>query len=526
MKLLTAFLFLWIVGIAVASPAPNLIVFLADDMGLGDTSAYRDWTGNSEGEQLHTPAIDRLARMGMRFTDAHSPHSRCSPSRYALLNGRYCWRTRLKHWVLFGVQCDPLIERGRTTLPEFLKSAGYRTGMVGKWHLGLSYHNRAGDVAEGWADADLTKPVADGPLDHGFDFFHGISRSHPTSGPDGMRKNGPKQAVGPGWMRGRRILGATGRGKELDGSYKLNEVGRVLDREALAFLGEAAKSKAPFFLYFASPANHTPHTPSLKIGDTQVVGASRYVDGTPTGKKRLDFVYQNDVHVAHLLGFLGRTGDPRRPGRPLVENTLFIFSSDNGSENPDKRYTGPLRSNKGSTYEGGHRVPFIACWPLGGVGDGKVETAGGTSARLLSLNDVFATMAEVTGRALPPLKGEGRGAEDSISQLAAMRGEKCRPRPPVFPNDHSEASRNKSDQRAVVAVRSNAAPMPGEWKLFLDHRFAFKGEIHPMELYNLAEDRMEARNRLDDPECKPVLDFLIEQARLAAGDDGSTRREP
>ena len=154
-----------------AEEPPNIIIFLADDMGLGDTSAYQDWTKNPDSLQLSTPAMERLAKQGVRFTDAHSPSSRCSPTRYALLTGRYCWRTRLKHWVLFGVHCPPLIERERITFPEFLQASGYRTAMFGKWHLGLTYRNREGNVAIGWDDADLTKPLADGPLDHGFDTF-------------------------------------------------------------------------------------------------------------------------------------------------------------------------------------------------------------------------------------------------------------------------------------------------------------------------------------------------------------------
>ena len=145
--------------------APNIIVFLADDMGVGDTSAYQDWTKNSDAAQVHTPHLARLAAQGVRFTDAHAPASRCSPTRYALLTGRYCWRTHLKQWVLFGVQCDPLIERSRRTLPEFLQEHGYRTGMVGKWHLGLQYQNKQGKPARGWNAADLSKPLADGPLD-------------------------------------------------------------------------------------------------------------------------------------------------------------------------------------------------------------------------------------------------------------------------------------------------------------------------------------------------------------------------
>lgn len=340
---------------------PNIIIFLADDMGMGDTSAYQDWSHNTDAQQLHTPSMERLANMGVRFTDAHSPSSRCSPSRYALLTGRYCWRTRLKQWVLFGVQCPPLIERDRQTLPELLRKSGYRTGMVGKWHLGLTYRQSDGSEAKGWEDADLKQPIADGPLDHGFDYFHGFSRSHPTAGPDGDKENTPEQAIGPGWLHGREVVGATGNGKKLDGSYKLHEIGPVLDRYAFEFLKAANQDAAPFFLYFASPANHAPYTPCERIGDQRVAGASRYVDKKPTGKERLDFVYQNDVHIGRLLDYLERTDDPRRAGHKLMENTLFVFTSDNGAEKNNKHFTGPLRSNKGSVYDGGHRVPFLAC---------------------------------------------------------------------------------------------------------------------------------------------------------------------
>ena len=112
-----------------SSAKPNIILFFADDMGMGDTSVYQDWCGNADEVQLHTPNMQRLANMGVRFTDAHSPHSRCSTSRYALLTGRYCWRTSLKYWVLFGVQCDPLIEKTRPTLPSLPRNNGSRTGI-------------------------------------------------------------------------------------------------------------------------------------------------------------------------------------------------------------------------------------------------------------------------------------------------------------------------------------------------------------------------------------------------------------
>ena len=229
---------------------PNIVVFLADDMGMGDTSVYQDWTGNKDDRQLHTPNMERIANMGIRFMDAHSPHSRCSTSRYALLTGRYCWRSSLKYWVLFGVQCDPLIEKTRPTLASLLRRNGYRTGMVGKWHLGLRYRRRDGSPSKGWADADLTKPLEDGPTDHGFDFFYGISRSHPTSGPGGLnRKNIPEQTTGPGWIYGRTIVGATDSGRQLtNGSYDYWRVGNVMDREALNFLNSMTTTAQPFFL--------------------------------------------------------------------------------------------------------------------------------------------------------------------------------------------------------------------------------------------------------------------------------------
>lgn len=503
---------------------PNVIIFLADDMGLGDTSAYQDWTKNPDSLQLSTPAMERLAKQGVRFTDAHSPSSRCSPTRYALLTGRYCWRTRLKHWVLFGVHCPPLIERERVTFPEFLQAAGYQTAMFGKWHLGLTYRNKEGNAATGWDDADLTKPLADGPLDHGFDKFFGVSRSHGTSGPDGQKKNSSTQRIGPGWIDGRSIIGATGDGKKLDGSYQLDKVGQKLDAKALKFLEQAASEKLPFLLYFASPSNHSPYTPSEALGEDPVAGASTFKSGTSTNSQRLDFVYQNDVHVARLLDFLDKTPDPRRPGHMLRDNTLFVFSSDNGAERSSKVCTGPLRSHKGSVYEGGHRVPFLACWPYGGVGDGRVETPGRECARLCALNDIFATVAEAIGKPLPPLHGHSYGAEDSISQLAAMKGSLTAPRVAIFPNDHKEASKKTSDKRAWVAVRSNATPLVGEWKLFLDHRYAWQQELFPQELYNLTDDLMESENLLDNPEYSRVVGFLLEQARTAAGDEGYTRQ--
>jgi arylsulfatase A len=223
--------------------------------------------------------------------------------------------------------------------------------------------------------------------------------------------------------------------------------------------------------------------------------------------------------IARLFDYLESTDDPRRPGKKLIENTLFIFASDNGAERNIKQYTGPLRSNKASTYEGGHRIPFLASWPLGGISGGR------DCDRLLALTDIYATVAEILGKPLPPTEGQAFGAEDSVSQLAALRGEKWVPRIPVYPNDHQEAVKKEGPERAWVAVRSNATPIPGEWKLFLDHEYVWNGKLNPKELYNLANDRKEENNLLGHPEYKAVVEFLLEQAKSAAGDNGSTREK-
>ena len=178
-----------IFGYSQISDRPNVILFMADDMGMGDSSAYQFYTKNSDDQQVHTPAMQRLANMGMLFTDAHAPSSRCTPTRYGLLTGRYPWRARMKHWVLFGVQGDPLIEEDRPTLASLFRSQGYATAMVGKWHLGLRYTQSNGKPAAGWEDADLSKDIFDGPCDHGFDYARFTSRSHGTSGPDAGTTN-------------------------------------------------------------------------------------------------------------------------------------------------------------------------------------------------------------------------------------------------------------------------------------------------------------------------------------------------
>ncbi|MDB4483732.1 arylsulfatase [bacterium] len=480
---------------------PNVIIMMADDMGVGDTSAYQDWTGNLDPNQVKTPSMVQLAKRGIRFTDAHSPSSRCTATRQALLTGRYTWRTRLKFSVLWGPQGDPLIEPDRVTLGTMLQNNGYRTGMSGKWHCGLTYRNAEGAPESNYQNVDLTQGIADGPLDHGFDFFHGTSRSHPTS-------------KDQGWLAGSRVPAAQG-GIQVDrAKYILNETGPTNFTMAKKFLdnhlSQQDTSKKPFFLYYACHSNHTSHDPCKEIEGRQVKGKSH------PGGKRSDFIYENDVVLGLLIDYLQQHDDPRRQGHDLIDNTLLIFTSDNGAESRAKMATGPLRSNKGSIYEGGHRVPFIASWPLGGVGNGDPNNDGKTSSFPICHVDVLATLAEIVGTSISANNGE-----DSFSILSALKDNPPSKRTAIIHNDHNEGARQagkkaKDPEAAWIAIRIdnpvvNGKRFPGQWKMLADHQLLIDGKLNPRELYELSTDLKEQTNRINDPMLKPLVNELSKQ---------------
>ena len=498
---------------------PNIILMMADDMGMGDTSAYQDFTGNSDQEQIHTPHLERLAQMGVRFTDAHTSSSRCTPSRYALLTGRYPWRSRMKHWVLFGAQGDPLIERDRPTLATMLQENGYRTAMVGKWHVGLRYRRADGTPAAGFTDADLRQPLYDSPLDHGFEQCWLTSRSHGTSGPQAMtRKNRPDQTVGPGHLEGRVAIGATDKGRQLTDSgphaYLLKELGKRHSDHALSFLENHIQSKdsqtAPFFLYYPANSNHAPYTPSDEIDGIPVAGAARNKAGELMNP-RSDYIYENDVALGRMLDFLEAHDDPRHPGRKLIETTMVIFTSDNGAEKDQTFATGPFRSNKGSCYEGGHRVPFIVALPSRGIGDGNPTTSGKTNHSLIGLQDLFATFAELTGTKLPDLLAGEKGAEDSVSILSAMQGKEI-PNLPKFYHDHKQAQDAAASAMRYDNVYVDGAIVAGKWKIFFDADLLRKGGPQPTALYDLLTDPQEEKDRLSESQLQPLVKELTKVA--------------
>ena len=382
-------------------------------MGYGDVGVY-----NSE-SRIPTPHMDRLASEGIRFTDMHSADSVCTPSRYGLLTGRYCWRTRLQRAVLFNYE-PPLIEPERLTLASLLKRKGYRTGMFGKWHLGLGFAVKQGRSVDfgqplPWyagpdpdpevgASIDFSRPATGGPTALGFDEAFYTAGCSTDQEPFCFIRNG--EFLGMDNAAYRHPAGSWRSGMTAEG-WVNETVDLRFTEEAAGFIERVhqASPAAPFFVYLALSAPHSPHL------------APDFAVGRSAAGVRGDMVWLVDWAVGQLLSALDRHG--------LAENTLLIVTSDNGplrgslapgarestaTVSNGHRSAGDLRGFKARVYEGGHRVPFIARW-LGRI------PAGSVSAEPVSLVDLLATVAAIIGEDLP-----NHAAEDSFNILAALDG--------------------------------------------------------------------------------------------------------
>lgn len=444
---------------------PNVVLILADDLGFGDPGSY-----NAQ-SKIPTPRIDRLASQGMRFTDAHTPSSVCTPTRYGLLTGRYSWRTRLKRGVLKGYS-RALIEPSRLTLASLVKQRGYRTACVGKWHLGLGTSE----------PADYSKPLVPGPNAVGFHESFIIPASldfEPYVFVENERATTfPSEHIAASKQR-RRGGGGFWREGAIAPGFRHADTLPVLASRAVDFI-KRQTAAAPFFLYFPLSAPHTPWMPTDEFrGRT---GVDYYGD----------FVAQVDATVGRVLDALDE--------QKLSDNTLVIFTSDNGAhwlpadiEQFGHRANAPWRGQKADIWEGGHRVPFIVRWP-------GVVAAGTKSNQLVCLTDVMATLAEILGHELADDEGE-----DSYSFLAALAGKQSK-RP------LREAIVHQSGD-GTLAIRD------GSWKLVTklgSHGFSRPVNIEPKpagpagQLYNLADDPGEKRNRwLAEPEIVERLGTLL-----------------
>lgn len=480
------------------SDVPNIVLILADDLGYADLSCY--------GGKISTPHIDALAAAGMRFTDAHSTSSVCTPTRYALLTGRYSWRSRLQQGVLGGLS-PRLIEPGRMTIASMLQGLGYHTACIGKWHLGMDWVVKPGlsvsplsiEPREQVFNVDYSQPITNGPCDVGFNYFFGISASLDMV-PYTFIENDRVTALPTEdreflMMHGRAGGGSTRRGPTAP-DFEAVDVLPVLTEKAKAYIAErAAEARAgrPFFLYvpFASP-----HTPILPTEPWQgASGINAYAD----------FVMQTDDAVGQIVAALEH--------HHLAANTLVVFTSDNGCS-PQALFaelaahghypSGPLRGHKADLFEGGHRVPLIASWP------GHVA-AGRTTAQLVSQSDVLATVAEVVQQPLPATAGE-----DSLSFLATLRDGRVSPRNHLV--SHS--------------INGSFAIRRGAWKLLLCADSGGWSEPRPgspldpaappVQLYDLDADLAEHHNLAEQrpdlvQELTELLEQLVDQGRSTPG---------
>ncbi len=428
--------FLPIDQFANAADKPNIVIILADDMGYGDVRT------NNAKSNIPTPNIDRLSTEGMTFTDAHSPSAVCTPTRYGLLTGRYCWRTRLKRGVLGGYS-PPLIDGDRSTIASMLKAKGYHTAAVGKWHLGMAMPRFEGEIPEkdnraGGGNVDFTKPIQDGPTTRGFDYYFGVSASldmAPYVWIENDRFVTPPTSVNPG----SRFPQFYREGPQSE-DFIFDEVLDKLAEKATAFIADQAQKNQPFFLYMPLTGPHKPVVPHSRFVGTTTLG--------PYG----DFVANVDDTVGQVLQAIDQQG--------IADNTLVIFTSDNGSymrrtddsqaqdhvDNETEqsfrsdRHTanGPFRGTKADIWEAGHRVPFFVRWP-------KQVKSGSKCDDTICLTDLYATCSEVVGSSLK--KNE---AEDSFSLLSLTAGKRpATPRAPVI--HHSSGG--------MFAIRD------GKWKL-------------------------------------------------------------
>ncbi len=481
---------------------PNIVFILADDLGYGDLGCY------NKDSKIPTPNLDRLAYEGTRFTDAHAPTSVCTPTRYALLTGRFSWRTRLQRGVL-GVWDKPLIAPERLTVASLLKQHGYTTAAIGKWHLGMTWPTKDGQPPSSRTDpmsnVDFTKPVADGPTTHGFDHYFGTAvpnyppycfinddrtvgiPSVPAADGEGLF-NIPGPMV-PGW--------------------RLVNILPELTRHAVMWVEGAAKSGKPFFLYLPLTSPHSP-----------VVPAPEFKGRSKAGEYG-DFVSQTDWTVGQVLDALQRAG--------VAENTLVIFTSDNGPEVVEIKpgaydrmphyhhYSmGELRGAKRDAWEGGHRVPFIVRWP------GKIK-AGAVSDETMCHVDFMATVAALLGAKLP-----ADAAPDSVNVLPVLLGEsltKPAREATVHHSINGKFAIRQGDWVLIDAPSGNDNGAHGEPE-FLKAERGYTKHDQPGELFNLRDDLSERRNHYaEQPDIVRDLKALLEKYKADGRSTPGTKQQ-
>jgi arylsulfatase A len=471
------------------SNRPNLIFIFADDMGVGDLSCM------NENASFKTPHLDELAKGGMICSDTHSSSSVCTPSRYSVLTGRYNWRSCLKSGVTGGYS-RPILEDDRLTVASMLKEKGYKTACVGKWHLGLDWPLKNGGYASTYQDedeVDFAAPITNGPINHGFDSYFGISAS--LDMPPYVYIENDKSTVVPTQkteqVTGKKYMRAGMIGED----FKAEEILDTITEKVEGLIDSYAKEEDPFFIYFPLPAPHTPILPSEKFQGKS--GTNEYGD----------FCLHVDDTVGRVMNALDKNG--------LSEDTIVIFTADNGcspmadfeelaqfEHNPSYIY----RGMKSDIFEGGHRIPYVIRWP-------ETIKAGSICEQTLCLSDLTATMADIVSYDLPANAGE-----DSVSNL------------PVWNATATDAVREATVHHSISGRFSIRK---GKWKLELCP--CSGGWSHPqrnaevikdlpiIQLYDLSEDIGEKNNIHDKhpevvEELRALLVSYIKNGRSTPGE--------
>lgn len=457
---------------------PNIVYFFVDDMGYGDVSCL-----NPEGK-ISTPNFDRLAKEGMVFTDAHSTSAVCTPSRYGVLTGRYNWRSSLQRGIVepFG---DPLIAEDRLTVPKLMKTNGYHTGCIGKWHLGMGwdcditedflpnqkdpyiYEKKPIEPTEEQRDlwkTAFSKSVTGGPKAAGFDYYFGVDV--PNWPPYCFIENDRTVGTPSEWLRpgllGNNIASIQGPAMPY---WNFEQLLPTFSFKAQEYIKERAEKDKPFFLYFPITSPHTP----LAVN-------KNWIGKSGLNNLYADLVMETDHVFGTVLDALERYG--------VADNTLVIFTSDNGCAHyigtdemeaqghyPSANY----RGYKSDAWDGGHRMPFIVRWP-------KVIEAGTTCDELVCLSDLMATCADILGETLPDNSGE-----DSVSMLPLFEGQ------------------DKTIRNCVVhhSIEGKFAIRNNRWKLLLcpgsggwskSDSEAYKEGLPMVQLYDMRHDPGEKNN--------------------------------
>ena len=451
-----------------AAERPNIVFMMCDDLGYGDIHCLAPKTS-----KIPTPNADRFATEGMIFTDAHSGSSVCTPTRYGLLTGRYSWRTKLQKGVVTGFK-PCLISADRPTVASFLKDNGYDTAIIGKWHLNFQYLDpKTGDPysAKQHKSPPVGAKIPDGPLHRGFDFFHGF---HHARNMETVVEN--------------------------DTVIQHDEPIKMLPRltkQCVDYIDSRSSKDEPFFLYVPLGSPHTPILPTKEWQGKSGLG------------KYGDFVMQTDHVLGKVTEALERNG--------LTENTLVIFTSDNGcSKAADIKslkekghlVSAHMRGSKADIWDGGHRVPFIVRWPS------KVA-AGSRCDQLICLVDFFATVSEIIGQESP-----ASSCEDSISFLSAFQGKKIdSPRAGVIHHSFTGHFAYRTKNWKLILARGS-----GGWSSPRENEV--KKGAPKAQLYDLASDPSEQNNLyLKHPStAKQLLEQLerdVKNGRSTPGTDSA-----